>query len=300
MGSTGVIIGRFQSFELNEVHHRLIQSVRARHTTVKVFLGSNPAPSDHNILDWDVRNGMFHEAFGDELPVLEMPDLPDDRIWSQELDRRVMESKPEGKVTLYGTQHNFIDRYSGRFGTEVLEMDVEQDLPDLFSPEKLAEFPVNNRDFRAGIFYATAQRFPTVYATVDVAVFRNDAQEVMLARKPNETKYRFPGGFTDPADGNFEEAALRELFEETGIEEIDDFIYVGSAQIEDWRYRNSSDSIITHLYACALVGGEPEAADDIAELRWFDVHKLTPEHFVPEHRELFDLLLEYLEEEDDM
>jgi bifunctional NMN adenylyltransferase/nudix hydrolase len=299
MVSTGIIVGRFQSFEVNVVHQRLIQEVRDKHSRITVFLCSNPAPHDRNILDVEVRMGMFEEVYGDAFPLLEMPDLPDDRIWSQELDRRIMESKPEGKVTLYGTQANFVARYSGRFETQVLEMDVESDTTILLDPEKIVGFPVNDRSFRAGIFYATAQRFPTVYPTVDIAVFRNSKQELMLARKPNETKYRFPGGFTDPEDESFEEAAMRELFEESGIFEVDDFVYVGSARILDWRYRDSSDTIITHLYACTLLDGEAVASDDIAELRWFDMSRISPDIFVPEHRELLNLLLEYMAEEEE-
>jgi hypothetical protein len=58
------------------------------------------------------------------------------------------------------------------------------------------------------------------------------------------------------------------------------------------------DSIITHLYACTLEEGEPEANDDISELRWFDVKRLHEDMFVSEHRPLYHILKEYLEELD--
>lgn len=288
---TGIIIGRFQVLELNEVHIRLINSVAEKHDRLIIFLANNPAPSDRNPLDWVFRAQMFMEVYNETHLLLDMPDLPDDRIWSQELDRRILEQKPEGKVVLYGTEEEFVSRYSGKYETEVLEA-TEDDFPDEL-PMKEVE---NMRDFRAGVLYATMRRFPTVYPTVDIAVFRNDYSELMLARKENETKFRFPGGFADPSDESFEMSALRELFEECGELDVANLFYVGSTSIDDWRYRGSMDGIITHLFICSLEGGKPQANDDIAELKWFELERLNHDFFVPEHRSLFDILIDFLAE----
>lgn len=294
MQSTGIIVGRFQVLELNDVHIKLIESVQQRHSKVIVFLTSNPAPSDLNPLDWIFRAQMFEETYDETLLVCEMPDLPDDRIWSQELDRRIMEQRPEGEVMLYGTVEEFIDRYSGRYPTSVLEAD-EADFPEEMPMAEVERM----RDFRAGMLYATIRRFPTVYPTVDIAVFRNDYKDVLLARKENETKSRFPGGFADPSDESFEMAAVRELMEECGDIEVSNLIYLGSCRIDDWRYRDSMDSIMTHLYACVLEKGVPEASDDIAELRWFETERLLEDLFVPEHRPLYHLLTAFLQEDEE-
>ncbi len=288
---TGIIIGRFQVFELNDIHERLIASVLDRHERVVIFLGSNPAPSLYNPIDLELRVLMLNDRYGDDVQVEEMPDLPDDRIWSQELDRRILDLRLEGEVTLYGTEEDFVQRYSGRYLAKVLEA-KEEDFPENPHMEALE----NLRDFRAGIIYANMRRFPTVYPTVDIAVFRNDGRELLLARKANETKYRLPGGFTDPTDESYEDAALRELGEECGEITIDELTYLGSCRIDDWRYRGSWDTIMTHLYACQLAEGDPEPSDDIAELRWFDVSRLSEDTFVPEHRPLWVMLREFLEE----
>ena len=291
---TGIIVGRFQVFELNKVHTRLVASVQQKHSQVAVYLASNPAPGLHNPLDFELRRLMFEEKFKDKLRIEEMPDLPDDRIWSQELDRRILEIRPEGTVTLYGTRDNFVDRYSGRYTAEVLEAH-EDDFPEEPELSTLS----NLRDFRAGMIYANIRRFPTVYPTVDIAVFRRDYTEVLLARKSNETRYRFPGGFTDPSDPSYEDAVLRELGEECGELTIDELTYLGSSKIDDWRYRDAFDSIMTHMYACSLIEGKPSPNDDIAEVQWFELERLTEDLFVAEHRPLFEIMMDYLEEMDE-
>jgi len=289
---TGIIIGRFQVFELNPLHDQLIESVRQKHKHTLIFLCTNPAPSDRNPLEWEFRGQMFHEKYGETIPLYEMPDLPDDRIWSQELDRRIMILRPENEVTLYGSKDEFVDRYSGRFNTAALDA-PEDDIPE----ELVIEGAASPRDFRAGVLYSTLRRYPTVYPTVDIAVFRPGYREILLARKENETKFRLPGGFTDPSDDSYEMAALRELGEECGDIEVAELTYLGSCRIDDWRYHGSMDSIMTHLYACLITDGEPEPNDDISELRWFDVDKLRITHFVPEHQPLFELLEEFWQEE---
>jgi bifunctional NMN adenylyltransferase/nudix hydrolase len=93
-------------------------------------------------------------------------------------------------------------------------------------------------------------------------------------------------------------AAIRELMEECGDVDVEEMVYLGSCRIDDWRYRNSADSVITHFYACNMVGGEPVANDDIAEIRWFDVDRLSADTFVPEHRVLFGILEEFLQDQE--
>lgn len=295
MGSksgTGVIVGRFQVVELNALHKKMIGKVLRRHKKVAVFLGSNPAPSNLNPIDLMFRVDLFESHYKDKLEVFEMPDLPDDRIWSQELDRRILEMRPEGNVVLYGTMEGFLERYSGRYSAELLEASPD-DIPELIGMDD--EWDI--RSFRAGMLYAAMRRFPTVYPTVDVAVFRNEMSQVLLARKEHETRYRFPGGFSDPEDDSFEMAAMRELVEECGDIVVDNLMYLGSLKVDDWRYRETADGIITHLYACSFVSGNPSPNDDIAEIKWFDVEKIKEELFVPEHKDLWNLLNDFLQEQ---
>jgi bifunctional NMN adenylyltransferase/nudix hydrolase len=133
------------------------------------------------------------------------------------------------------------------------------------------------------------KRFPTVFATVDIVIRRDG--KLLLGRKAHQTEFRFVGGFSDPAfDHSYEDAAIREAKEETALR-IHSVAYLGSARIDDPRYRNTPDCIITHLFLAEEWEGEEIASDDIAELKWFSENELTENHFVKEHRVLWNLYL---------
>lgn len=289
---SGFFIGRFQVYELNAVHERLIEQLWNKHEHVYVVICSNPAPSLTNPLDWELRKALFVERYDDAIEVIEMPDLPDDRVWSQELDRRILELRPARPIVLYGSEDRFASLYSGQFPAEPMEA-VLEDVLAAMNPTGITSL----RDFCAGAIYGAMRRYPTVYPTVDIALFSPDYRYVLLARKANETGLRFPGGFVDPEDESYEQAALRELEEECGELEIDNFIYLGSHRIDDWRYRNTPDSVMSHLYACTLTSGEPQASDDLMEVLWYEMRRLDASQLIAEHRPLFDLLLPYWEEQ---
>lgn len=130
-------------------------------------------------------------------------------------------------------------------------------------------------------------RYPTVFATVDIVIRKNN--QLLLGRKPHQQKFRFVGGFSDPAfDNSYEDAAIREAKEETALT-VNEVKYLGSCRIDDPRYRGTPDCIITHLFLAEEWSGEAIASDDIAELKWFDESALTANDFVDEHHVLWEL-----------
>jgi bifunctional NMN adenylyltransferase/nudix hydrolase len=137
-----------------------------------------------------------------------------------------------------------------------------------------------------------------VYATVDIAVLKYGDSQVLLGKKHNSTQWRFPGGFSDPADDNYEAAARRELQEECGDIEINDLQYIGSAKIDDWRYRSEEDKIITLFFKAQWVFGNEKASDDLKELAWFQIKELTTMikngTLAKEHHVLVNMLLKNL------
>ncbi len=281
----GVIVGRFQVHELHESHCTVIETVLSRHKKALVCLGVSPAlVTKRNPLDFVSRKEMLLAKYPN-LTVLALPDVRSDEEWSAVLDARIREVSPVGSVMLYGSRENFIDRYTGQFPAEELDQHV-------FIAGSEVRAGISSRvqssaDFRAGVIYAAYNQYPKVFSTVDVAVIKNEA--VLLARKPGETLLRFIGGFTDPTDVNYEATARREVKEEVGVE-IEKPEYVGSAQIDDWRYRTEQDKIITLFFAARYRSGSIEPKDDIVEARLVRLTDFTAEMLVPEHRVLYKLL----------
>lgn len=136
-------------------------------------------------------------------------------------------------------------------------------------------------------------RYPIAYHTVDIAIIKRDelgyVTHVLLIQKPHEIKdghWRFPGGFMDPTDNSAEQAALREADEETKLKVDTDLRYIGSSKIDDPRYRNSSDKIITSFFAAEYISGEVgKGFDDVAVTQWFPVESLPKQN--PVHAPLF-------------
>lgn len=282
--SIGVIVGRFQFVELRDEQRDAIEGVIKKHDQVLVFIETSPVPvTKCNPLDFHTRKNMLLQYFPG-LRVFSIPDQPLMTEWSKDLDKRIYEANPKGNAVLYGTGNGSIGSYSGRFEKKELSFDIESNA----GAANIIEQDIKtSKAFRVGIVYAADKQYSKVYPTVDVAVFHGE--KLLLAKKPSVNSYRFIGGFSDPSDSSYEEAAKREVLEEADIG-ISDLEYVGSARVDDWRYRNEKDKIITTLFIAKYVSGSINPQDDISELRWFDWGEVSAALFVDEHRPLFEML----------
>jgi bifunctional NMN adenylyltransferase/nudix hydrolase len=288
----GVIIGRFQVPYLHQAHVELFQHVIERHDKVIVLLGSaDKVGTRRNPIDFLSRKAMIEETFSNESisAIMPLKDMKDDHRWSKKVDELIRDVAPIGSVVLYGARDSFIPYYHGRFDTQEL-------VPTSYVSGTQIREEVKNKvertnEFRAGMVYVANNTFPFNYATVDVAIFRDQTeQEILLGRKPDEKKYRFIGGFSDVTDESFESAGRREVMEETGLL-IETLEYVASKSVDDWRYRSDTDrGIITTLFKGYYTSGRPEAKDDIEEVKWFNINSLNEYNLVPEHLKLLESL----------
>jgi bifunctional NMN adenylyltransferase/nudix hydrolase len=297
MNTTGVIIARFQSPYLHEGHKALIQQVKKNHNKVVIVLGISPVlGSRKNPLDFPTRERMIKKEYPD-IVVLPLPDHPLDARWSENLDTLLGHSFPGSSFVLYGSRNSFIPYYSGKLKT--VELDETGSHNATLIREQISDKVLDSEEFRTGIIYAYSNTYLKVYATVDIAVFKENKTEILLGRKNIDNKWRLLGGFSDPTDDSFEEAAARELREECGAIEITPMQYETSLRVNDWRYRSEADKIITCLFSTDFLAGVPAGSDDIAEVRWFalaDVEKLMSEKkTAEEHRPQFThLITKYL------
>jgi len=285
----GCIVGRFQINELHTAHIDLINTVRQKHDRVIVFLGNSPVRGSlNNPLDFRSRRAMFNEQFPD-VEVHYIKDTRDDESWSKNLDKMLNDLLlPAQTCILYGSRDSFLGGYKGKRLTCELEATTFISATEI--RRKVTNSYPATKDYRAGVIAGVANRYPSVFPTVDIAVL-NDKGEILLARKPDEKQYRFIGGFASPDSNSYEDDAKREVMEESGIE-IGDIKYQFSQKIPDWRYKNEADSIKTLFFSAKFIYGRPAGADDVAEVRWFPINKLSPMDVVSEHS---SLLIKFLD-----
>lgn len=292
--TTGVIIARFQTPYLHPGHIDLIKKVKEKHNRTIIILGvSRITGTRKNPYDYYTREKLIKSADTDVI-VLPLSDHPSDETWTNNLDDLLNNTFPGTAFILYGSRDSFMPYYSGKFKTVELPEHGDHNATDL--RKKYADKVFESKDFRAGILYAVHNQFKKVYPTVDIAVFKNKKSEILLGKKAINNKWRLIGGFVDPEDGGYEVAALRELKEEAGPIEVTSLSYEASAKIDDWRYRNEDDKIITTLYSCDYISGNHKAQDDIIDLKWFKVSDLSEmikrNEISKEHIDLFRLLYE--------
>ncbi len=283
----GAIVGRFQVDKLHVGHIELIKTVVDKHAKVIIFLGLSPIKCTiNNPLDFESRKQMILEEFP-SVNVLYVKDMSSDSQWSKKLDEMISDIKGANQtVTLYGGRDSFIKHYYGKFNCLELEQNS-------FTSGTIIRKGISNKvrasaEFRAGVIWATMNQYVNATPCVDIAIFDDKKTKILLARKPNESLYRFVGGHVDAGE-TYEDAAIREGLEETSLElEIDS--YEGSHVVSDWRHTSEKSDITTILFSAKIVSGKPEARDDIEELRWFRVEVFSTEQLVKEHIPLANML----------
>ncbi len=132
--------------------------------------------------------------------------------------------------------------------------------------------------------------------TVDCVVFGLDASEadlqVMLIRRnlpPFKDRWALPGGFVH-LDEDLDEAARRELAEETGITNLFlEQLYTFGALDRDPRERVVS---VAYYALVRMSDHQVHAATDAADAAWFSVHDVPALAF--DHEHVFTVALERL------
>lgn len=289
----GVIVGRFQVAELSEAHKHLINSVLETHKQVIVAIGVSPTlGTKDSPLGYTARRQMIQKEYS-EVIVTHIMDKPSDKDWSRGLDLTIRALCPIGSVCLYGGREGFIPHYFGVYPT--FELAIINNDQGTKIREDIGKVVYDSVDFRRGIIHACQNQYPKVFPTVDIAVVRKEKKsfEVLLARRKENDLLQFPGGFVDPGDKNLEEAAMRELSEELDVE-ADDFKYVCSSVIPDWRYNNTSERIITTLFKAIYVFGTGKPIDEFHSSEWAALSAENIDMIKPHHRILFEVLLKDL------
>ena len=131
--------------------------------------------------------------------------------------------------------------------------------------------------------------------TVDAVAAReteNGLELLMIERGPDpaewEGMWAFPGGFVDYGEDP-EDAVLRELQEETGIEgQNPRVLHVLGAPGRDPR----KHCVGLFYLVDADIDTEPEGADDAVSAAWVPIDELTKDTVAADHLDIVDMLRE--------
>ena len=310
MKKVGVIIGRFQVAELHSGHRELISEVFGKSDEVLFILGEARIPlTAKNPLPFESRQQMisdyvFSLAYKDgkpkfKWPFLKIDDCKNNVTWSNNLDKLIADNtKSDDEIVLYTGRDGFNSSYSGKYQVSVIP-EKKEHLSGTHYRDIESKNVIHSRDWRSGVIYATQKKYPTSYQATDAAIIKKETGEILLGRKPAESKFRIVGGFVDPTDPSLERASKREVNEECSNIEVDNFRYIGSFRVKDWRFEYEKDKIMTAFFVCNYIFGQAKASDDIAEVKWFKLAEIAQDMIEPEHIPLLMALKEYIEKENE-
>lgn len=150
--------------------------------------------------------------------------------------------------------------------------------------------------------------YPLPACTVDIVIFtlkKNHLEVLLIERRddPFQGFWALPGGFVDVGEGHspgqnqgetLEEAAERELREETGLRRIRDDVFLEQLYTFGAPNRDPRGRVITVAYY-ALISPEAyhrvEAGDDAKNIKWVRIEDLLQESLAFDHATIIDTAL---------
>ena len=134
-------------------------------------------------------------------------------------------------------------------------------------------------------------KYPRPALTVDSLIFYKDTNDIKIlliqrAFPPFENYWAFPGGFVN-MDETLKTAALRELYEEAGIKDINlEQLYAFDAIDRDPRHRTIS--VVFYGFSSSL-DINIKAGDDARNAAWFSIKNLPELAF--DHKSILDFAI---------
>ncbi len=138
------------------------------------------------------------------------------------------------------------------------------------------------------------EKYPKPSVTIDVIIFTikdNDLKVLLVKRKiePFKDKWALPGGFVQ-IDEPLEQAAKRELEEETGVKNV----YLEQLYTFGDPERDPRGRVITIAYMALIKSDDIklQAATDVSDAQWFSIKKIPKLAF--DHKKILDYSVQRL------
>lgn len=141
--------------------------------------------------------------------------------------------------------------------------------------------------------------YPTSFQATDNVIIWREAGKILLGQKKNKKFWQFPGGFVDPKDSSLEEACMRKREEEcanplTSICSRPE--YLDSFRVDDPRYKDSPDKIMSAIFISYYISGKVVNGDDLVKVKWFTKDYLRRHYakcLMPMHHPIIDALVRH-------
>lgn len=323
---TVVLIGRFQP--VHRAHVEILRRAHELGDQVKVIIGSSFLPRTYkNPFTFQERVNMITESLYEAgLPAQSAfsfsgsPDFYDDQKWAQNIQQLV--GSESGKTLLIGHNKDESTYYLEMFpqweflDVEAIEPLNATDIRSLYFrkdfnlsylksvlPESVQKWLLDfaeTEDFqqviRERIHIETYRKqyehlpFAPVFVTVDNVIFQS-GHVLMVKRRsePGKGLWALPGGFLNAStDRSLEDAALRELKEETNIK-VPIPVLRGSikgSHVFDALHRSARGRTITHAFHYVLNGPDlpkVRGADDAEKAMWIPIAHVHREMCFEDH-----------------
>jgi bifunctional NMN adenylyltransferase/nudix hydrolase len=293
----GVVVGRFQVPDLHEGHKKLISIAQVNHKKLIVFIACTIVKgSDKDPLDFDTRAAMVKYQFPSAI-VKPIYDHPCDKKWSQILDGEIYKEAGRSGANLYSSKNGFHKHYHGDYHVRYIpEIDFYRGTE---IREIMGQIVPTSKEGRCGVIYGIVNQYPRIFQVVDMAVIKNDEGKlsVLLGTKKDQEGLRFPGGFVDQTDESLEKAAQREVYEECGGISTDDYEYICSYVIDDWRFKGRPEKIMSSFFKCKYGWGTYHEAcnkpdSEFIKLQFYPINKVTLAKMGSQHKKFFSALIE--------
>ena len=309
--SIGVLYAPFQFASLCEPHTTTLTGMFSSHQHVVIALPvRRVTPTKNAPLDYATREAMIRQYFGTitrYVHVVPVPDrkYPKDKVAALETAVKSLFSS-FSSARLYA-DHSFVKLYKENGGMWPAKEGIAFEMAEAIARKTIMSAGArSDTAFRQGAIHGMLSQFPISWPTVDMAIrwWSNGKVFYLFGKKPGENGWRFPGGFKDRQDPNFETAVLREAGEEVlkpGVDPnkvFDTPQYICSRNVNDWRYAGESDGITTMFFQVNYngFGEEIKAGDDLKDAKWFQLSELKPQDIEGEHIYLYQDLCKYEKE----
>jgi len=331
---TLVLIGRFQP--LHNAHLEIIKRCTALTDQLVIIAGSAKQPRTYkNPFTFDERAGMIRAATaGLSMRVYTEPNVDtiyNDQAWAVRVQGIVSKYAILGtKTAVIGHKKDESSFYLDMFpqwdfvNVEEIEPLSAVNIRDLYFswsfnsnfiknvvPETTYDFLMNFRKteefaqiIREREFVANYKKqyaslpYPPIFSTADAVVIQS-GHVLMIKRRaePGKGLWALPGGYVNAnTDKSVEDAAIRELREETGIKVPAPVLRgnIRRSKVFDAIDRSPRGRIITHAFHIELPDGElpkVKGMDDAEKARWVPIADVRSEECFEDHYEILQHFL---------